>query len=160
MCRKTAYICQRKKIKVRFIKLFDKSTRCAYHLFFCVQDYGLYYFYFDIDYVDSQKKSENNDINCTSVERNKEKEINSQINPDPANDDAISSNDQQNDAVISFDEIEDIRRNEDTSNEISYYQPIDQILRPSSSIEAVNLNSWPTSSTETSPEQHKDKLGK
>ena len=86
--------------------------------------------------------------------------MNGQINPDPANDDVISSNDQQNDAVISFDEIEDRRRNEDTSNEISYYQPIEQILRPSSSIEAVNLNSWPTSSTETSPEQHKDKLGK
>ena len=86
--------------------------------------------------------------------------MNGQINPDPANDDVISSNDQQNDAVISFDEIEDSRRNEDTSNEISYYQPIEQILRPSSSIEAVNLNSWPTSSTETSPEQHKDKLGK
>ena len=62
--------------------------------------------------------------------------------------------------MISFDEIEDRRRNEDTSNEISYYQPIEEILRPSSSIEAVNLNSWPTSSTETSPEQHKDKLGK
>ena len=76
------------------------------------------------------------------------------------NDDAISSNDQQNDAVISFDEIEDNRKDEDATNEISYYQPIEQILRPSSSIEAVNLNSWPTSSTETSPEQHKDKLGK
>ena len=48
---------------------------------------------------------------------------------------------------------------EETENERSYYQPVEQILRPSSSIEAVNLNSWPTSSTDTSPEQHKDKLG-
>ena len=35
-----------------------------------------------------------------------------------------------------------------------------QGIRPSSSVEAVNLNSWPTSSNETSPEQHKDKLGR
>jgi hypothetical protein len=40
-----------------------------------------------------------------------------------------------------------------------YFNPDFQPMRPTSSIEAVNLNSWPTSSNEASPEQQMDKLG-
>ena len=147
-------------MKVSNIKLFLISRLEVKLLFLYIQDDLQQGVCFDIDSVDSQKKSDNDDTHCTSFETKKEKEIQSQSNVVPANDDTNTSNDQQNDAVISFDEIEDRKRDEDTSNEISYYPPIEQILRPSSSIEAVNLNSWPTSSTETSPEQHKDKLGK
>ena len=61
-----------------------------------------------------------------------------------------------NDAVIKFDPADGLRDNADL------YLNLDNKsgIRPSSSIEAINLNSWPTTSSETTPEQHKDKLGK
>ena len=61
-----------------------------------------------------------------------------------------------NDAVIKFDPADGLRDNADL------YLNLDNksFIRPSSSIEAINLNSWPTTSSETTPEQHKDKLGK
>ena len=60
-----------------------------------------------------------------------------------------------NDAVIKFDPVDGLRDNADL------YLNLDNksFIRPSSSIEAINLNSWPTTSSETTPEQHKDKLG-
>ena len=60
-----------------------------------------------------------------------------------------------NDAVIKFDPADGLRDNGDL------YLNLDNksVIRPSSSIEAINLNSWPTTSSETTPEQHKDKLG-
>ena len=60
------------------------------------------------------------------------------------------------DAVIKFDPADGFRDNADL------YLNLDNksVIRPSSSIEAINLNSWPTTSSETTPEQHKDKLGK
>ena len=60
-----------------------------------------------------------------------------------------------NDAVIKFDPADGLRDNADL------YLNLDNksVIRPSSSIEAINLNSWPTTSSETTPEQHKDKLG-
>ena len=60
-----------------------------------------------------------------------------------------------NDAVIKFDPSDGLRDNADL------YLNLDNksVIRPSSSIEAINLNSWPTTSSETTPEQHKDKLG-
>ena len=59
------------------------------------------------------------------------------------------------DAVIKFDPADGFRDNADL------YLNLDNksVIRPSSSIEAINLNSWPTTSSETTPEQHKDKLG-
>ena len=87
---------------------------------------------------------ENIDVNSTKIS----KDINEEI---PI---TLAEDKQKEDPVISFNP-----GYEETENERSYYQPVEQILRPSSSIEAVNLNSWPTSSTDTSPEQHKDKLG-
>ena len=61
-----------------------------------------------------------------------------------------------NDAVMKFDPANGLRDNADL------YLNLDNksFIRPSSSIEAINLNSWPTTSSETTPEQHKDKLGK
>ena len=82
-------------------------------LFFYIQDDLQQGVCFDIDSVDSQKKSDNDDTHCSSFETKKEKEIQSQSNVIPANDDTNTSNDQQNDAVISFDEIEDRKRDED-----------------------------------------------
>ena len=60
------------------------------------------------------------------------------------------------DAVIKFDPADCLQDNADL------YLNLDNksVIRPSSSIEAINLNSWPTTSSETTPEQHKDKLGK
>ena len=107
-----------------------------------------------INAVGSQRKTKHDDTNVPSLETQKNSDVDSPIEIDQSNNDVIGSENQQDDAVISFNPGP-----EEIDNEISYYQPIEQILRPSSSIEAVNLNSWPTSSTETSPEQQKDKLG-
>ena len=101
--------------------------------------------------------SENAIVNFVPIDTNKENEVSDihiPMNPDEIQEGCRSIKDQPDDPVMSF-EPED----EETDNERPYYQPVEQILRPSSSIEAVNLNSWPTSSTDTSPEQQKDKLG-
>lgn len=63
----------------------------------------------------------------------------------------VTTNHRMQDRVMNF---VDPPENDDSSFNLET-----QTMRPSSSIEAVNLNSWPTSSNETTPEQHKDKLG-
>ena len=98
--------------------------------------------------------SQSIDTNASPVERNDVNDTNISKDLDEEKPGALADDNQKEDPVISFNP-----GYEETENERSYYQPVDQILRPSSSIEAVNLNSWPTSSTDTSPEQHKDKLG-
>ena len=102
-------------------------------------------------------ESKNAIANSAPIDTNKGNEasdIHTLTNHDEINDNSLSIKDQPDDPVISFKPEDD-----ETDYEGCYYQPVEQILRPSSSIEAVNLNSWPTSSTETSPEQQKDKLG-
>ena len=109
---------------------------------------------FHIDDTGPHTASQSIDNNAPPLHNNDVSDINISKDTDEETPGAFADDNQKEDPVISFNP-----GYEETENERSYYQPVEQILRPSSSIEAVNLNSWPTSSTDTSPEQHKDKLG-
>ena len=85
---------------------------------------------------------------------------NNYANQHDENDSIFKTNSQLQDPVINFNtEVNESEQNHTKSFFINPEE--EQSIRPGSSVEAVNLNSWPASSTDTSPEQlQKDKLGR
>ena len=76
------------------------------------------------------------------------------------NDSILNKTSQLQDPVINFNT--EVNESEEHHTKSFFINPEEeQSIRPGSSVEAVNLNSWPASSTDTSPEQlQKDKLGR